>query len=201
MANKKGSPFERDISRELSLWWSRGEHDDLFWRSDASGARAKTRSKSGKRTLGQHGDICSTSHLSHELIDLFVIELKRGYSKWSILDVLDKKDKAAQQVLEKFIEQVLTDMRLSKTPFWMIIARRDQRDSVVLVANEFKKVYEAKIGKTFLHGVNHLYCKFFHKNLNQVVEFSLIKLRDFFDNVDPEEIKTIYESFEENSKS
>jgi len=139
--SKKGGSFERQIAKDLSLWFSDGHEDDLFWRSDASGARAKTRSKKGKRTHGQHGDICSTHPDSEILTRFFVIELKRGYQKWSMLDLVDKKPHAARQVLEKFVEQVKSDQKNSAVPFWSIIARRDQRDPVIIFDSEFVDVF------------------------------------------------------------
>ena len=53
----KGSNYERDIAKKLSLWASHDEHDDWIWRTSSSGARAKTRSKQGKSTANSCGDI------------------------------------------------------------------------------------------------------------------------------------------------
>jgi hypothetical protein len=46
----KGSSFEREIAKLLSLWWSEGMRDDVFYRSHASGGRFTMRRKSGKDT-------------------------------------------------------------------------------------------------------------------------------------------------------
>ena len=56
-AKGKGSSYEREICRLLSLWWTEGVSDDYFWRTAGSGAMAKTRSKVGKKTHGHYGDI------------------------------------------------------------------------------------------------------------------------------------------------
>ena len=37
---EKGSSFERLVCKRMSMWLSKGERDDLFWRSAMSGGRA-----------------------------------------------------------------------------------------------------------------------------------------------------------------
>jgi hypothetical protein len=133
MAKGKGSGFEREMCRALSLWWSDGERDDVFWRSAGSGAMAKTRSKIGKNTFGQYGDIQAVDPIGQPLLDLCVIELKRGYSHSTFADSLDKKKGAALQGWEKFIVQVLADQKNAKTPYWMLITRRDRRETLVFM--------------------------------------------------------------------
>ena len=74
---KKGGEFERRISKKLSLWISRGERDDLFWRTHGSGSRHTVRDNNGQLTEGQDGDICSTcSGVSEKFRDIFSLELK-----------------------------------------------------------------------------------------------------------------------------
>lgn len=75
----KGGSFEREINAELSLWFSEGERDDLFTRSDGSGGRFTRRAKKGKDTANQGGD-CSFCHPDGEpLIRMWCIEMKTGY--------------------------------------------------------------------------------------------------------------------------
>jgi len=128
---KKGSNFERQLCKEFSFWWTKGVRDDIFWRSSGSGGRAKVRSKRGRDTFGQYGDIQATDPVGQPLIDLCVIEMKRGYKQASIADVLDCSKKAAIQPWEKWLQQVLLDQENSGRPYWMIISRRDKRQSIV----------------------------------------------------------------------
>ena len=93
MKSQKGSTFERAICRTLSLWFSEGESDTIFWRSSGSGAMAKVRSKVGKSTFGQYGDIAAVHPSGLALTQCCILELKRGYKSWSPLDVLDAKPK------------------------------------------------------------------------------------------------------------
>ena len=108
MSNKGGN-FERLICKQMGLWWTDGERDDIFWRTSQSGGRATTRSKSGKQTFGQYGDISATDPIGQPLLDACSFELKIGYKKWSYQDSVDKSlKKAAEQTIEKFIKQVNT---------------------------------------------------------------------------------------------
>lgn len=94
----KGGNFERKCARLISLWWTNGEDETVFYRSHASGARATSRAKSGKETEGQYGDLCAAKPIGKPLIDHWCEEFKTGYSKknknkqtvnWCAIDVLD----------------------------------------------------------------------------------------------------------------
>ena len=72
----KGPQFERQFSKELSLWWTDGKDDSVFWRTQSSGARATIRTKQGKRTDGQYGDIAAMNEDGKKLLRLFTFSLK-----------------------------------------------------------------------------------------------------------------------------
>jgi hypothetical protein len=69
----KGSSFERDICKRLSLWVSDGEEQDCFWRSAMSGGRSTVANRRGVKLNRQAGDITSTSPEGHALTDKFFI--------------------------------------------------------------------------------------------------------------------------------
>lgn len=135
--NQKGSAFERDICKALSLWWSDGKRSDIFWRTSGSGARAKTRSKKGETTFGQYGDVQATDPIGQPLIDLCTIELKRGYSNSSLMDLIDKPKSAADQQYEKFIKQARQDSANAKTPYWILIVKRNRRETILIMPFRF----------------------------------------------------------------
>ena len=133
----KGSSFERDICRQLGLWWTDGKRDDVFWRTSGSGARASVRSKKDKATFGQYGDVQATDPVGQPLIDVCTIELKRGYSGSTFADLVDKPDKAAAQQYEKFIEQAKTGCEKAGTQGWLLIIKRDRRKPIVIMSFHF----------------------------------------------------------------
>lgn len=128
----KGADFERDISRTLSLWWSHGERDDIFWRTSMSGGRATVRSKAGKSTAYQAGDITATDPIGAPLIKATVIELKRGYGKFCVLDLLDSRN-VTTAVLSGFLSQVEEELAQSGIRNFLLICKRDGRAPIVLM--------------------------------------------------------------------
>ena len=126
----KGSQFERDICRQLSLWLTNGASDSVFWRTSNSGGRATTRSKKGKTTENQYGDICAIEEIGKKFLRLFTVEIKRGYNKHTVQDLFDLED-PSKSMYASWIEQAKESARLADT-YWMIIIKRDRRQTVVL---------------------------------------------------------------------
>ena len=131
----KGSSFERAVCKDLSLWWTKGKREDVFWRTSGSGARAKTRSKTGGKTFGQYGDVQATDPIGQPLIDLCTIEIKKGYNRTDLSDLLDKQDRH-KPLFEQFIWQAWTDSQNSGTPYWMLLSRRDGRRTVITIPRD-----------------------------------------------------------------
>lgn len=129
----KGGQFERDFSRDLSLWWTKGKRDDIFWRTAGSGARATVRTKQGKSTAGQYGDITATDPVGKLLIDNILFELKNGYPEAEIEKLINysltKKNAAAgTDLYSKWIEKCEKSCKASKIPGWMIVHKRANRE-------------------------------------------------------------------------
>lgn len=132
----KGSQFERDLCRQFSLWWTSGQRDDVFWRTAGSGAMAKTRSKTGRTTANQYGDIHAVDPIGIPFTDAFTVEAKRGYNKHTFADMIDKPDNAGEQQWEKFLSQVLADWQLAGTWAWLLVVKRDRREPLVFMTHE-----------------------------------------------------------------
>ncbi len=128
---RKGSSFEREICKQLSIWWA--GHDDIFWRTSSSGGRATTRHKGGNRCTNQYGDIAAVDPCGAALIDLVTIELKAGYNKVSLFDIMDKPDHTKAQQWEAWIEQARESHEIAGSFAWMILARRDKRSPIVVM--------------------------------------------------------------------
>ena len=114
----------------LSLWWSNGTRDDIFWRATQSGGRATQRAKSGKRTFGSYGDIAAVDPIGQPLVQLFTIELKRGRSHGCPNDLFDCRRTKKMKPFEEALEQAISSAELAGTPRWLLISRRDGRESM-----------------------------------------------------------------------
>ncbi len=148
MTNKagKGSAFERLIATRLSLWWTQDETDgpkeDIFWRTSTSGARATSRHKKKLRTRNQHGDLCAIDPIGQPLLDLVTIEIKRGYNKATVQDLLDATDHAAEQTYTEWFRKSEKSRKAAGSRYWLVIVRRNGREATVfmpeLLWNELK---------------------------------------------------------------
>lgn len=134
--SRKGSNFEREICTTLSKWWSGGDRDDLFWRTAGSGARATVRGRKGKKTAGHCGDLTATDPTSQALTDLISFELKKGYTKVTVADLLDRPDRLKQGVWEEWIEKARRSMTNSSSFFWMVIHRRGGKEIMAYAPQE-----------------------------------------------------------------
>jgi len=191
MSNRasKGSAFERQICKELSKWWTKGERDDIFWRSSQSGGRAKFRGRKGKATYGQHGDITATDPIGCPLTELITIEVKRGYNKASIQDMLDKRPNAANQEWEKWFYQTYESMVMADTYTWMIISKRDRRKTLV----HFPLSLLKKLG---IEDCITIPSAGFHIDLNgRVLMVCTMLLKHWYEEVDPKRIRDLSRKF------
>ena len=132
----KGSSFERELCKSLSLWWTNGDSDDIFWRSTTSGARATSRRKQGKKTFGQDGDITATNPIGQPFLDLFCIEAKRGYNKATIQDCLDPAEGMKVQPFAQFGDQAVRSHKNAESKSWMLIHKRDRRQMMVYLPRQ-----------------------------------------------------------------
>lgn len=199
----KGSAFEREICKELSYWWTDGKRDDIYWRSSNSGGRATIRGRRGKTTFGHYGDVAAIDPIGAPLLDLAAIEIKRGYSEANFHCLLDRAKTAAQQVWESWIQQAHDSCEGSGSYGWMIIAKRDQREplvvmdanvaSVLILAGSLFPVTEKG---PFLSGV----CKIRHKiKVGKEISgyrvltqrFSAMRWKDWLKAVQPKDIRRV----------
>jgi hypothetical protein len=84
---QKGSQFEREICRELSLWVSDDTHEDVFWRSAMSGGRSTVAAAKGKRLAAQAGDLSCIHPVGQNFASTFHVECK-SYKDLNLLGLL-----------------------------------------------------------------------------------------------------------------
>ena len=146
--SRKGFPFEREVAKILSLWYTNDERDDVLWRTNASGGRATIRRKAGKTLAGQHGDLTATDPCAKPLTDRVLIEIKRGYKRWSLLDVMDKGKVTKPQTIEGWLTKAQEDRQAAEAEWFWIIAKRDSRQPVIIVERSFLDTAIAHYGDT-----------------------------------------------------
>lgn len=131
MNRGKGSQFERQICKQLSLWWTVGERDDIFWRSSQSGGRATQRMKFGKKTFGSYGDVAAVDPFGQPLLEYWTIELKRGKSHGSPWELLECTGEC--QKFEQTLAQVYRSHIHSGSEGWLLICKKDFRHAMAYI--------------------------------------------------------------------
>lgn len=134
--HSKGANWEREIAKMISSWWSRSGDDDLLWRTHASGARATSRKKRGKKTRGQIGDLCAVDTRAAKLIKCCPISLKRGYMSMSIQDVMDIEERAKTKEFEGWIKECIVHQRDSDAVGWFLLFRKDRRKTLIFMPSD-----------------------------------------------------------------
>lgn len=130
----KGSNYERKVCKEFSLWWTDGKRNDVFWRTPGSGGRGTV---TQSRTAAYFGDLMATDPVGQPLLDCCCFELKTGYGKWSIMDLMDVPDNGAEQLITKFLKQVCASADFASHALHhrvrpVLISHRDRRSDVML---------------------------------------------------------------------
>jgi len=178
----KGDSFERDRSRALSLWWSDGERDDLFWRNRT---RITSNTPNKERQLG---DLTTVHTDGIPFIETFNVEFKIGYSKtrkgvrhkvipWDLLDLIDGKGR----VFIDFWDQTTSDAFLSQR-IPMLIFKRDHHSPVVaMYAMAVRRLEE-------LNGRNTKY-PFLTVNIVEHTPIELYGFDEFFRWLRPDVVK------------
>jgi len=130
---KKGNDFERDISKKLSLWWSDGTNDDLFWRTQGSGSRWTVRRKKGKTTTGQSSDITSTSSDSQLFIDFFSIECKayKDINIWGLIE--------GRGIIKEWWEKLCSECK-EENKYPLLVLKQDYKPIIMLTNYFFYKI-------------------------------------------------------------
>lgn len=153
---RKGSIFERWVATQLSLWWTEGASDQVFWRTSNSGGRATTRNKAGKQANLHCGDLCALDAIGQPLLDLLTIEIKRGYSKWTLADLLDTPMDGPRPRYQEWIEQVQRAQQQAGVWSWLLIVKRDRRVPLVLLPQtlelelvEYGAVFDQPVSPAF----------------------------------------------------
>lgn len=134
--SKKGTPFEREICKKISEWWSQGASDNIFWRTSQSGGRATTRAKLGKSSNLHCSDLCAIDPSGEPLLKLTIIELKKGYSKNTIHDLMDCPNKSIRKVYEEWIGKAESDRQRAGAYYWTLIHMRDSRKPIIFMPHK-----------------------------------------------------------------
>lgn len=126
-SKSKGSRFERSVCRDLSLWVSGGQREDVFWRSAMSGGRATVGLKTGTVLASQAGDVSLVAAAGEALLNHIVVECKF----YQDLDVLSGITNDTGKLHRFWHELVRHSVSFGRRP--MLIARQNGMPTVCLL--------------------------------------------------------------------
>lgn len=142
----KGSGFERLVCHKLSLWISKGEREDLYWRSAMSGGRATVMARKGSANTTQCGDISAVDPLGHPLTDKFLISCK-FYRDLKIAGTVLGTSKGGLHAF--WIECVGESKQFKKLP--MLIAKQNNTAPFVCLDDAGLHYFNLKLSQAIVH--------------------------------------------------
>lgn len=137
---QKGSAFERQICKELSLWISHDKRKDIFWRSAMSGGRSTVAAKSGDKLSAQSGDISAVSSLGFNFIEKFMIECK-FYKNLELAALIHNRGKLI------FFWQKAQMEAINHNQLPILIARQNNYPTIVVMCRGGMKFFKLKYRK------------------------------------------------------
>lgn len=171
--SRKGPEFEREVAKDLSLWWTAGDRDDIFWRTQNSGGRATARKRKGKTTQGQYGDIQAVDPLGKPLMRFLSFELKRGYDVG--LDGIFKR-KQTSFMLPGWIRQAEMAADDAESYAWALVVKRNFHPRLLFCP---ERVFKA-IG----HAAYEIVDKVWFECKDVAERVMVVRLDDFLKRVD-----------------
>ena len=124
----KGSSYEREIAKKLSLWLTAGKRNDCIWRTSNSGGQATV-----TKFDTQCGDLHAVRPEAQKFFDTFSLELKN----YKALDILTFQSK--NFILKKWWVQASTDAkRANKIP--LLIVRINRRGDWLIFSESVRNI-------------------------------------------------------------
>lgn len=182
---RKGSAFEREICRVISLFWSAGAYKDLCWRSASSGVRGtSTKTHSRSKVKGFYGDLVATSPLIEPLFQVFSIECK-FYKKIDVTEIL--RGIKNNKLLEFWIQAKRDAQHSGRTP--VLITKQNFLGTLLIV--------QMADADKLLHTMDKPI-----KYMTIAQELAIFNLDDFLKNVNRDRfIRTVKILAEENTNA
>jgi hypothetical protein len=154
------------------------------------------RHRKGKKADRHCGDICAIDPIGEPFCKVFAVEVKRGYSKHTLQDLLDKPEKAAQQEWEKWIEQASWAQSRAGALSFLLIIKRDKRESLVMLLESRGRQLAALSSENgnpdLLPWADlHLSCRSKRPNGWVFHHLSVYLFKDFLETVTPDMIRVL----------
>lgn len=166
--HQKGAEFERQSGKLLSLWLTNNDRPDIFSRNVLSGGAFTVATKAGKLSSRMPGDLMAAHPLAFAFLSQYLVECKHLASLGLENYLFDRSGKGEMTKIVNLAEHQAKYSQLS----YMIIAKQNRRDALILVAGHVgKQMLEAhgRSGARTVITPNHHYL---HKGRILVMRFT-----------------------------
>ena len=175
----KGGDFERDVSKDLTLWLTGKKKPYKFWRMPGSGGLATIH----EECVDLSGDIRCLDKDGEWLTQLFSIECKNGYPSTSFWQHF-KNIKTFH--IKKFWQQCCDDAsKSSKYP--MLIYRKKGKNPIVGIDNTVFSIIDPIVPISTLSSITLNW-----KSDEIVPGVIFFDYKDFFEMVKPDDMREIF---------
>jgi hypothetical protein len=124
--HSKGAAFERLCCKRLSLFVTKGQRDDVFWRSSMSGGRATLQLRQEIVNLAQSGDMTAIARQGYDLCERCLFEFKF----YRDLDIAEALLKGTGLLAKFWRATVAAAQRYNKIP--ILIAKQNRLPAIIL---------------------------------------------------------------------
>lgn len=167
----KGSSFERDVCKKLTIWVTGNEKPYIFWRSPSSGAVATV-----SQSSNISGDIIAVKEEGNFFTDIFSIECKDGYPQADTMKIF-KHNK--NDIIQEFWEQCIKDARTANKQGMLIFRKKGYPILVGIEDNtKISKIMKEKISVHQIISFN-----------DELPKLTFFEFEVFFDKLDKKIIK------------
>lgn len=138
----KGNQMENRIAKELSLWLTGNEFQDVLERSPMSGGKFTMHRKKDRNVTNIVGDLIAVSSLGQPLVDQFVIEIKHQNEQNINLINLIYQNYSSCGLLNYWRKLLTECAQTQKLP--MLIFRQNLRPDIIMLCQKGVELFDYK---------------------------------------------------------
>jgi hypothetical protein len=170
----KGSSFEREVAKLLTLWVSGQSKELYYWRSPGSGMMAKL---SNQKDMA--GDIVPLKEEAKVLTNKFSIEIKTGYAE---ADLFKHLKQTKNEIVKSFWDQCIRDSRIANKYGILIFRKKGNQPIIGIEESVYKQLAGMDIELSLYILISYG---------NDLPNLVLMDLSEFLNKVQPLHIKNI----------
>ncbi len=173
----KGSAFERECGKLISLWLTHGERPDIMSRNVLSGGSFTNAENAGKVSSRMPGDMMAAHPLAFRFLSRFSVECKHLKDIGLLQYMLDPRQQNPLAIIIALARRQAKSINCE----FMVIAKQNRHDAVVIIdggiGEHMMLCMKQRGTRTMLHPMYH----FLHKG-----NVCLLRFSDMLRMIDPD---------------